>query len=64
MKRGLDLDVLECPRACGARLRLVALIEKHAVVQRILRHLGLPSVRVRPDPARAPPESEHLDWAS
>ena len=42
MRRQLGLDVLACPR-CGGRLRLVALIEQALVVQRILRHLGLPT---------------------
>ena len=48
------LDVLACPR-CGGRLRLVALIEQASVVQRILRHLGLPTEVPMPRPARAPP---------
>ena len=37
------------------RLRLVALIEQASVVQRILRHLGLPTEVPEPRPARAPP---------
>jgi uncharacterized protein YbaR (Trm112 family) len=54
MRRTFGLDVLACPR-CGGRLRLVALIEQAAVVQRILRHLGLPTEVPEPRPARAPP---------
>lgn len=54
MQRTFALDVLACPR-CGGRLRLVALIEQAAVVQRILRHLGLPAEVPEPRPARAPP---------
>jgi hypothetical protein len=54
MRRTFALDVLACPR-CGGRLRLVALIEQAAVVQRILRHLGLPTEVPEPRPARAPP---------
>ena len=42
MRRTFGLDVLACPRGDG-RLRLVALIEQAAIVQRILRHLGLPT---------------------
>jgi hypothetical protein len=45
---------LACPR-CGGRLRLVTLIERASVVQRILRHLGLPTEVPEPRPARAPP---------
>ena len=47
-------DVLACPR-CGGRLRLIALIEEAAVIERILRHLGLPTAIPEPRPARAPP---------
>jgi putative transposase len=61
MRRTFGLDVLACPR-CGGRLRLVALIEQASVVQRILRHLGLPTEVPEPRPARAPPRRlERLD---
>ena len=46
--------VLACSR-CGGRLRLIALIEQAAVIQRILRHLRLPDAVPAPSPARAPP---------
>ena len=54
MRRTFGFDVLACPR-CGGRLRLVALIEEASVVERILRHLGLPTQAPEPRPARAPP---------
>ena len=54
MRRTLGFDVLACPR-CGGRLRLIALIEEAAVIDRILRHLGLPTETPAPRPARAPP---------
>ena len=54
MARTFGLDVLACPR-CGGRLRLVALIEQRAVIDRILRHLGLPTEPPAPRPARPPP---------
>ena len=47
-------DVLACPR-CGGRLRLIALIEQAAAIERILRHLSLPAQIPAPCPARAPP---------
>jgi hypothetical protein len=47
MRRTFGLAVLACPR-CDGRLRLEALIEQAAIVQRILRHLGLP--REVPEP--------------
>ena len=54
MQRTFGFDVLACPRG-GGRLRLIALIEQAAVIQRILRHLGLPDAVPAPRPARAPP---------
>jgi hypothetical protein len=54
MRRTFGVDVLACPR-CGGRLRLMALIEQASVIQRILRHLGLPTDAPEPRPARAPP---------
>jgi Putative transposase len=54
MRRTFGIDVLACPR-CGGRLRLVALIGQASVVQRILRHLGMPTDLPEPWPARAPP---------
>jgi DNA-directed RNA polymerase subunit RPC12/RpoP len=54
MKRTFGYDVLDCPR-CGGRLRLIALIEHAAVIDRILRHLCLPTDLPVARPARAPP---------
>jgi hypothetical protein len=54
MRRTFGVDVLACPR-CGGRLRLVALIDQTSVIQRILRHLGLPTDVPEPRPARPPP---------
>ena len=54
MRRAFGFDVLACPR-CGGRLRLVVLIEQADVIQRILRHLNVPTSVPEPCPARAPP---------
>jgi hypothetical protein len=54
MRRTFGVDVLACPR-CGGRLCLVALIDQAPVIQRILRHLGLPTDVPEPCPARPPP---------
>lgn len=54
MRRTFGIDVLDCPR-CGGRLRLLALIEHAHIVERLLRHVGLPTDRPEPRPARAPP---------
>jgi hypothetical protein len=61
MRRGLNIDVLECPD-CGGRLRFVAAILLSSAIGRILRHLGLPSDPVQLAPARAPPELDDA-WA-
>jgi hypothetical protein len=58
MRRTFGFDVLECPR-CGARMRLVGTIEQRAVIDRILRHLGLPTEVPSPWPARAPPLDQY-----
>ena len=54
MERTFGFDVLACPR-CGGRLRLIALIQEAAVIERILRHLGLPTETLAARPARGPP---------
>jgi len=54
MRRNLGLDVLACPR-CGGTLRLIALIEDPAVIQRVLEHVGAPIEVPEARPARAPP---------
>jgi hypothetical protein len=58
---GFGFDVLACGK-CGGRLKLIALIDQPAVIEKILSHLGLPTEGPRPFPARAPPEEpEQLD---
>ena len=54
MRRTFGFDVLACPR-CDGRLRLIAVIDHTPAIQKILRHLGLPSEIPVPTPARAPP---------
>jgi len=52
LRRIFEIDVLAC--ACGGRLRFIATIEDPPVVERILRHLGLPTVLPQLAPARSP----------
>ena len=54
MRRSFGFDVLACAR-CGGRLRLIALIDEAGVIERVLRHLGLPTEIPEPRPPRAPP---------
>jgi hypothetical protein len=60
MRRVFDFDVLACPR-CGGRMRLLATIEQHEVVRRILSHLGLATELPSPCPSRAPPWDHDRD---
>ena len=46
---------LACPD-CGGRLRLIATITDSSVIEKILRHLGLPTETARPMPANV------ADW--
>lgn len=63
MYRSFGFDVLACPR-CGGRLRLIALIEEAQVIQRVPRHLGLPTEVTPARPARPPPiPHEEVDYA-
>jgi hypothetical protein len=47
-----EVDPLICPR-CGGRMRVVAFLTEHAVVDRIIRHLELTFVAEEPPPAYA-----------
>ncbi len=60
IRRSFGFDVLECPR-CGGRLQLIAVIEDPAVIERILRHPGLPTDIPEARPARPPPMPFLLD---
>ncbi len=55
IKKVWEADPLLCPR-CSHEMRSVALLDDRAVIERILRHLGLWEQGVRVSPARAPPE--------
>jgi len=53
LRRVFAIDILAC--TCGGRLRFIATIEDPVVVQRILRHVGLPTATPEPAAARPPP---------
>jgi len=52
IKKVWEVDPLECPR-CGAEMKMIALIDESAVIEKILRYLGLWSQQALP--VRAPP---------
>lgn len=53
LSRTFQIDVLACP-GCGGRLRLIATIEHRAVIEKILRYLGLSGELPKPAPPRQP----------
>jgi hypothetical protein len=53
IKKVWEVDPFECPR-CGAEMKMIALIDDSAVIEKILRHLGLLTADALP--VRAPPE--------
>ena len=52
-----ESDVLACPQ-CGGRMVILATIDDPAVIQRILRHLGLPLDAGDHASARGSPEAD------
>ena len=57
MRRAFESDVLACPQ-CGGRMVVLATIDDPAVIQRILRHLGLSLDTGDPASARGSPEAD------
>lgn len=59
IKKVWEADPLLCPK-CSQEMRIVALINEHDVIKRVLHHLGLWKQGVRVSPiklSRAPPET-------
>ena len=54
IKKVWEADPLLCPR-CSKEMRIVSLIDEKAVIERILRHLGLWQQGVRVSPTTGPP---------
>src|SRR5262245_60478026 len=61
MRRQFGFGELAGSRGC--RLRLVALVEQAPVIQRILRHPGLPDEVLAARPPRAPPLAQAAENA-
>jgi hypothetical protein len=53
LERTFAIDILACPE-CGGRLRFPATIGERALIEKILRHLGLPTDTLAARPARLP----------
>jgi ribosomal protein S27E len=50
IRKVYEVDPLICPR-CGGRMKIVAFLTEHAVVDRIIRHLELTFAAEKPPPA-------------
>ena len=59
LKRVFDIDIEQC--ACGGKLKLVAVIEEPAVIEKILKHIGLDPQPPPRTPARK--RVDLLEWA-
>ena len=55
LKRVWGIEIFDCAR-CGARLTIVAFIEKASAVKAILEHLALPSTPLPLGKATGPPQ--------
>jgi len=58
IKKVREADPLLCPK-CSREMRIVSLIDERAVIERILRHLGMWQQGVRVCPATGPPVAGH-----
>ena len=61
IKKVWEADPLLCPR-CSHEMRIIALIDERAVIERILRHLGLWEQGVRVIPTTGPPVPVPGEW--
>jgi hypothetical protein len=61
LKRVFNIDVETCS-LCQGRMKIIAAIEDPPVIKKILEHLGLPSRRALPWPARGPPGRAEEDF--
>ena len=57
LKRGLDVDALECPK-CRSRLRVMAVIIERETAKKICEHIGLPGRAPARARARGPGEED------
>ena len=51
IRKVFEVDPLLCP-ACGGKMSILAFIEDHKVIDRIIDHLKLPFMAERPPPQR------------
>jgi len=52
IRKVYEIDPMVCPK-CGSRMKVVAFLTAHAVVDRIIDHLQLTFIAEKPPPAQA-----------
>lgn len=66
IRQAYEVDPLVCPH-CGGTMKIIAVIERPAVVRQILDHLGLPSgassLRAPPDQINGLAGDQAHEWA-
>ena len=66
IRQDYEVDPLVCAR-CGGTMKIIAVIERPAVIRQILDHLGLssvpPSLRAPPDPPEGPAADHPHEWS-
>ena len=66
IRKVYEVDLFLCPR-CGGIMKIIAVIERPAVVRQILAHLGLPtgaaSLRAPPDPPDGLAADQPREWS-
>ncbi len=55
IKKVYEVDPLICP-SCGGQMRIIAFIEDHNAIDRIIRHLKLTFAAEHPPPPQAQPQ--------
>jgi len=55
MKKVYEIDPLIC-LSCGGKMRIIAFIEDHNAIDRIIRHLKLSFAAERPPPPQTQPQ--------
>jgi hypothetical protein len=63
LKRGFNIDITSC-QDCGGAMTVIACIEDHDVIQKILTHLQMDTKATAPGPLpepRVPPISDLFD---
>jgi hypothetical protein len=63
-KKIYEVDPLICAK-CSGKMKVIAVIEDAQIIKKILNHLDLWDLKVRPPPkAKAPSPNIHIDYSN